>query len=145
MKIEIKLDNEDCMPTRAHQWDAGMDLRSTNNHNIPPGRMCLVDTGVSIKIPIGYVGLVFSRSSMGKSQVSLANAVGVIDESYRGNIKIMVQNNNPDSYYNITKSDRIAQLVIVPMVVPDLLVYSGSDDQWKDSTRGEGGFGSTGK
>ena len=145
MKVEIKLDHESYMPTRAHQWDAGMDLRSTDNHSIPPGGMKTVDTGVSIKIPLGYVGLVFSRSSMGKHSVTLANAVGVIDESYRGNIKVMIKNHSTDIYFDIIKGDRIAQLVIVPIVIPDLLVFTGSDDLWNDTSRGNGGFGSTGR
>ena len=145
MKVEIKLDHESCMPTRAHQWDAGMDLRSMDNYSIAPGGMKTVDTGVSIKIPLGYVGLVFSRSSMGKHSVTLANAVGVIDESYRGNIKVMIKNHSTDTYFDIIKGDRIAQLVIVPIVIPDLLVFTGSDDLWNDTSRGNGGFGSTGR
>ena len=145
MKVEIKLDNEEFMPTRAHPWDAGMDLKSTFATQIAPGSMGLVDTGVSIKIPLGYVGLVFSRSSMGKVSVTLANSVGVIDESYRGNIKVMIQNNNKDSYFDIKRGDRIAQLVLVPVLIPELLTYTGTKEDWENTTRGTGGFGSSGK
>lgn len=144
MKVEIKLDNEDCLPVRAHQWDAGMDLKATTSLSIPPGAMRVVDTGVSIKIPLGYVGLVFSRSSMGKVSVTLANSVGVIDESYRGNIKVMILNHS-DLYYEIKKGDRISQLVITPVLIPDLLIRVGEVEGWNDTARGEGGFGSTGK
>lgn len=145
MKVEIKLTNEASMPTRAHTWDAGMDLRSLTTGLVPPGDMRVVDTGVSIKIPLGYVGLVFSRSGMGKSSVTLANSVGVIDESYRGNIKVMIKNNSKDTYFEYNAGDRICQLVIVPIIVPDLLVYTGPDDLWNATSRGTSGFGSSGK
>ena len=130
MKTWFKLDSPECLPTRAHQWDAGADLKSTVDTSIPPGAMRVVDTGVSVKIPVGYVGLVFSRSSMGKAQVTLANSVGVIDESYRGNIKVMIQNNSPgfQSFF------------------PSLLLeYTGSLEYWNDTARGQNGFGSSGK
>lgn len=145
MKVIFKLDSPECLPTRAHQWDAGADLKSTTDASIPPGSMRVIDTGVSVKIPIGYVGLVFSRSSMGKVQVTLANSVGVIDESYRGNIKVMVQNNAIDTYYTISKGDRICQLVLVPIAIPEIMVYDGSTETWLDTNRGEAGFGSSGK
>lgn len=145
MKVIFKLDSPECLPTRAHQWDAGADLKSTTDTSIPPGAMRVVDTGVSVKIPIGYVGLVFSRSSMGKVQVTLANSVGVIDESYRGNIKVMIQNNSPDKYYEIKKGDRICQLVLMPIIFPEVLEYVGSNEDWLNTDRGNGGFGSSGK
>ena len=145
MKMIFKLDADEYMPTRAHPFDAGADLRSTDIHSIPPNSMRMVDTGVAVKIPTGYVGLVFSRSSMGKVSVTLANSVGVIDESYRGNIKVMVQNNHQDKYYDIARLDRICQLVIVPIVIPEILLHTGSVEYWNDSARGEQGFGSSGK
>lgn len=145
MNMMFKLDTPECMPTRAHQWDAGADLRATTSCSIPPGAMRMVDTGVAVKIPVGYVGLVFSRSSMGKVSVTLANSVGVIDESYRGNIKVMIKNHSPDMYYEITAGDRICQLVIMPVEIPDILVYSGNAEDWNDTARGEQGFGSSGK
>lgn len=145
MKTWFKLDSPECLPTRAHQWDAGADLKSTVDTSIPPGAMRVVDTGVSVKIPVGYVGLVFSRSSMGKAQVTLANSVGVIDESYRGNIKVMIQNNSPDNYYEIKKGDRICQLVVIPVIFPEILEYTGPLEYWNDTARGQNGFGSSGK
>ena len=145
MKMMFKLDNPECMPLRAHKWDAGADLRSTISCSIPPGDMRMVDTGVALKIPVGYVGLVFSRSSMGKASVTLANSVGVIDESYRGNIKVMIKNHSKDMYYEIAAGDRVCQLVVMPVVFPDILVYTGNAEDWNDTTRGEAGFGSSGK
>lgn len=142
--LEIKLSDNLLLPTRAHQYDAGLDLKSTIDATIGPNECKLVDTGVAVKVPVGYVGLVFARSSMGKVRVTLGNSVGVIDESYRGNIKVLVHNHGGE-YYVINKYDRIAQLVLVPIAIPQLMVYDGIEGEWIDSARGEGGFGSTGK
>lgn len=144
MNLEIKLKDNLLLPVRVHPYDAGLDLKSEFSGFIAPNESRTVDTGVAVKIPKGYVGLVFSRSSMGKMRVTLANSVGVIDESYRGNIKVMLHNKGT-TYYEIKKYDRIAQLVVVPIAIPQLLVFDGTEEAWNDTQRGEGGFGSTGK
>jgi dUTP pyrophosphatase len=144
LSVDIKLEDNLLFPVRAHQFDAGLDLKSTVNTMIAPNECKMVDTGIAVKIPPGYVGLVFARSSMGKVRVTLGNSVGVIDESYRGNIKVLIHNHGA-AYYEIKKYDRIAQLVIMPIALPQLLVYEGTDDGWNDTARGEGGFGSSGK
>ena len=139
--IEVKLDNEFCMPERIHDSDAGADLRSINDHVIQPGSMEVVDTGVAVKVPVGYVGLVFSRSSQGKAGVTLANSTGVIDSDYRGNIKVMLKNNSNEPYEIKALNTRIAQLVIVPVM---LATFVNFESTWDDTARGTGGFGSTG-
>ncbi len=144
MNLEIKLEDNLCLPTRAHPYDAGLDLKSTISYAIAPNEVKMIDTGVAVKIPQGYVGLVYARSSMGKLKVNLANSVGVIDESYRGNIKVMLHNFGA-AYHEVKKYDRIAQLVIMPIEIPQLLVFDGIEEHWNDTERGEGGFGSTGK
>lgn len=144
MYLDIKLSDNLLLPTRAHPYDAGLDLRSTIDTYICTNGAELIDTGVAVRIPKGYVGLVFARSSMGKVKVTLANSVGVIDESYRGNIKVMVINHGANDFV-IKKYDRIAQLVILPIEIPQLMVFDGREEDWDDTARGHGGFGSTGK
>jgi dUTP pyrophosphatase len=107
--------------------------------DIEPQDQILIDTGVAVKIPEGYAGFVFNRSSQGKLGISIPHSVGVIDSDYRGNIKVVLRNNNTEEAFHIEKYDRIAQLVIMPVLLVDFV------DAWNDTERGEGGFGSTGK
>lgn len=141
--VKIKVEDEKLWPTRAHNTDAGADLRSTEDHWIRPNTMILVDTGVSVKIPQGFVGLVFSRSSQGKEGIQIANGTGIIDSDYRGNILVLLKNTGDSTYYITAKDTRIAQLVIVPIVLPTFVEHLESE-VWDDTVRGVGGFGSTG-
>ena len=128
---------------RAHPTDAGADLRSKESHQLWSGMQHLFDTGVAVQIPKGYVGLVFNRSSQGKIGIVIANGTGVIDSDYRGTIKVLLKNTGTTNY-NVTALDtRIAQLVIVPIVIADFVEHLDNSD-WNGTTRGEGGFGSTG-
>lgn len=138
----VKLDYPECMPKRAHPTDAGSDLVSVISYELMPDAKFLLDTGVAIKIPVGYVGLVVPRSSMSKVRVSLANTVGVIDSDYRGNIKVFLLNEGTEVFRIRALQTRIAQLLIVPVVLDDFKEYDGHD--WYDTIRGTGGFGSTG-
>ncbi len=141
----IKLDNDLCMPKRAHPTDAGMDLVSSVYETILPGEQKMVDTGVSVAIPPGFVGLLLNRSSQGKIGIQLANSVGVIDPDYRGNIKVLLKNNGSDPYHISQYKTRVAQLVIVPIWAPNLEIWDSTDEFWETMTeRGTGGFGSTG-
>ena len=141
----IRLDSPVLMPTKVHYWDAGIDLRSSENAEIAPGETKLIDTGVAVKITAGYFGLVVPRSSQGKIGISLANTVGIIDSDYRGNIKLMIKNNGTE-VYKITRADtRIGQLITLAhssSIQP--LIFCGTDSEWNDTARGTGGFGSTG-
>jgi len=141
--VLVKLTAPNARPTRAHATDAGADLRSTTDITIYPNEIKSVGTGVAMKIPEGYVGLVFSRSGMGKSGVTLANSVGVIDAEYRGEIKVMLQNFGQDPF-QINIGDRIAQIVLMPIILPEFQQFDGSEEDWNNSARGTNGFGSSG-
>ena len=136
--VECRVDNAVYLPKRANATDAGADLRSTEKLEIYPGETKVVDTGVAIKIPQGYGGFVFNRSGQGKNGIIVLNGVGVIDSDYRGNIKVALKNIS-ENRYGIEVGDRIAQLVILPVILCDFV------DSWNDTERGTGGFGSTGK
>ena len=130
------------LPQRAHATDAGADLFAwidgeTEEIEIAPNEQKLVDTGIAIKIPSGYVGLIYNRSSQGKKGITIPHSVGVIDADYRGNLKVLLKNIS-DKAYIITRGDRIAQLVVQPVVLTSF------HDAWNDTERGTGGFGSTG-
>jgi dUTP pyrophosphatase len=96
-----------------------------------------VDTGVAVKIPYGYVGLVYNRSSQGKKGITIPHSVGVIDAEYRGTLKVLLKNTSNETY-QINQWDRIAQLVVQKV---ELVHFQ---DVWNDTQRGTGGFGSTG-
>ena len=136
--VECRVDNAAYLPKRANLTDAGADLRSTEAFELFPNEAKLVDTGVAVKIPKGFAGFVFNRSGQGKKQIILLNSVGVIDSDYRGNIKILLKNIS-DNKHKIEVGDRIAQLVIIPIILCDFV------DSWNDTERGTGGFGSTGQ
>lgn len=136
--IDCKTDDPLFLPQRAHSTDAGADLSSTEALEIYPQEQKLVDTGVAVKIPEGYAGFVFNRSSQGKRGITIPHSVGVIDSDYRGNIKIILKNIG-DEPYRIERGDRVAQLVIMPVLL------CGFVDSWNDTERGTNGFGSTGK
>ena len=140
--VEVKLLCSRLRPERQHEGDAGADLRSFADHEIYPGELKLVDTGVSIKIPLGYMGLVLPRSSMGKVRVSLANTAGIIDFGYMDSVKLLLVNEGEEPFIIQAMDTRIAQLIIVPVM---LAKFTDFEDNWLDTDRGEGGFGSTGK
>ena len=144
MTIAIKLDHPLLRPRRAHPSDAGADLFSSITLDIYPGEQKMVDTGVAVQIPEGFVGLVYNRSSQGKIGVQLANSVGVIDSDYRGNIKVLLKNTGDEPYFIKQYDTRIAQLVISPVVLTKFTDFTGTPEAWNDTVRGTGGFGSTG-
>ena len=135
--VECRVDSAEFLPKRANPTDAGADLMSTETVEIYPNEQKMIDTGVAVKIPEGYAGFVFNRSSQGKKGITIPHSVGVIDSDYRGNIKIILKNTSEDRY-EIKIGDRIAQLVILPVLLPTFV------DAWNDTERGTGGFGSTG-
>jgi dUTP pyrophosphatase len=126
------------LPERQHATDAGADLFSTTTTSIYPGEQTLVDTGIAIKIPQNYAGFVFNRSSQGKLGITIPHSVGVIDSDYRGTIKVILKNTGTDPYKIEAGVTRIAQLVIMPVMLCNFR------DTWNDTQRGTGGFGSTG-
>jgi dUTP pyrophosphatase len=136
-----KLDPGAVLPGRAHPGDAGLDLRSAIDVEVGPGERAMVPTGLAVAIPEGHAGLVLPRSGLASKQgLTLANAPGLIDAGYRGEVICAVVNLDPSSSVRIARGDRIAQLMVVavPEVSPVLV------DELPPTTRGEGGFGSTG-
>jgi len=143
LPIYTKCSDPRLQPVRAHATDAGADLKSQETFLLAPGQSKLYDTGVAVKIPEGFVGLIFNRSSQGKLGIKLANSVGVIDADYRGNLKVLLENHHSTNVYNVVAYEtKIAQLVVVPVVLADFKVVD--DNNWNDTARGQGGFGSTG-
>jgi dUTP pyrophosphatase len=142
MRIEIRrLDPSTPLPEYAHPGDAGMDLRAASDVRIDPGERVLVPTGIALAIPEGFAGFVQPRSGLAiKSGLGILNAPGLIDSHYRGEIKVIAINMDPREPISISKGDKIAQLVIQPVVRAELAEV----DELGDTTRGEGGFGSTG-
>lgn len=138
MTMKIKLDRGAFIPVRAHGTDAGADLRSPVEKVIPARGSCIIDTGVHIQLPHGYVGMLKSKSGLNVKHDITSD--GVIDDGYTGQIKVKLYNHG-DEPYSVERGDKITQLVIVPCeyVQFDLVDYL------EDSERGCDGFGSTGK
>ncbi len=136
--MKIKLDRGAFIPVRAHVTDAGADLRSPIDTVVPARGPRVIDTGVHIQLPHGYVGMLKSKSGLNVKHGITSE--GVIDEGYTGQIKVKLYNHG-DEYHVIERGDKITQLVIVPCeyVQFDLV------DDLEDSERGGDGFGSTGK
>ena len=129
------------LPQTQHPGDAGLDLRAAEGLTVKPGERAMVPTGVAVAIPDGHAGLVLPRSGLAsKKGLTLANAPGLIDAGYRGEVVCAVVNLDPHEAVEISAGDRIAQLVIVALPgVSPLLV-----EELPESSRGAGGFGSTG-
>ena len=131
-------------PQRATEGSAGMDLCACIEEDriIAPRQLVKIPTGIAIALPgPEYVALVYARSGLGiKHGVSLSNGVGVIDSDYRGEIMVGLTNLS-DKLYTIHPGDRIAQLVVTPVVLPELERVEELDE----TGRGTGGFGSTGQ
>lgn len=136
-----RIDADAALPEQAHPGDAGLDLRSAADVVVEPGERALVRTGLAVAIPEGHAGLVLPRSGLAsKRGLTLANAPGLIDAGYRGELVCAVVNLDRREVVNVARGDRIAQLVIVPVPV----VHAEWADELPTSARGEGGFGSTG-
>ena len=151
--MKIMLDQGAIMPTRAHSTDAGLDLyakegfivRGSRASNAVVGFEACVnvgsaihDTGVHVEIPEGYVGMVKSKSGLNVKHGLTAE--GVIDCGYTGGIVVKLYNHTGEAY-KFNKGDKIAQLVIMPIITPDLELVNSLEE----TERGEGGFGSTGR
>lgn len=142
----VKLSPGAVTPSRANPTDAGIDLSTLETTTLPAMCRVLVRTGVSVKIPAGSVGLLVPRSSLSKNGIVMTNSIGVIDADYRGELlaSLMYVGNGGVPAVTIPKGERIVQLIIMPIWLPTLETYSGSEEEWVDTDRGVGGFGSTG-
>jgi dUTP pyrophosphatase len=144
-KLEVKvkrLDKELPLPQQAHSGDAGYDLRSRIDITLKPFQRALIPTGIIIGLPPGWAGFVQPRSGLAlKHGLSLVNTPGLIDSSYRGEIGVIMINLDPHNEFTIKRGDKIAQLVI-----KEVAEVSWEEVEEIDPTsRGPGGFGSTGR
>ena len=143
-KIQIKkLSNSVSIPKYETSGSSGMDIAAhiENNIIINPGEKALVSTGFSVAIPRGYEIQIRPRSGLAaKNNISVLNTPGTIDSDYRGEIKVILYNHG-DKKFLINNTDRIAQLVLTPVIKMNLV----ETDKLPETVRGEGGFGSTGK
>ena len=140
MQLKVKkLIDDAIIPKFALSGDAGLDIYSISDYCIEPWTFCAVDTGIAMEIPVGYVGLVWDKSG-----VAIKNGIkilgGVVDASYRGEIKIGLVNLS-DKNYVINKGDKVAQMLIQKFESPEIIEAT----ELSDSERGAGAFGSTGK
>jgi dUTP pyrophosphatase len=142
LAIKIHMDNgcEDLFPRKAHEDDAAFDLRSRVDAVIPSGKITLVPTGVFMELPVGYEAQVRPRSGLAlKHGITVLNTPGTIDAGYRGEVGVILINAGPADF-TVARGDRIAQMVVQKLADVELVAA----ERLSDTSRGAGGFGSTG-
>lgn len=137
-EIKVILDEGAYMPERAHNSDAGMDIRTPVNIIVMPKDSAIVNTGVHVFIPDGYVGMLKSKSGL-NVKFNLTGE-GTIDAGYTGSIVVKLYNHGND-VVNLNRGDKISQIVIMPIVTPKPVLV----DTFPETDRGSNGFGSTGR
>ena len=135
--MRIQLDPGAQKPTRGHATDAGLDLYSMEDGYVYAGEHAIFNTGVHVEIPAGYVGLITSKSGLMAKGIT---SRGTIDSGYTGSIKAVLFNHG-DKGYLVRKGDKITQLVLLPIITPELEVV----EHLEETERANGGFGSTGR
>ena len=144
MSVEVliqRLDHGVPLPAYAHPGDAGADLHTTVDAEIPPGERALLPTGIAVALPDGYAAFVHPRSGLAvKYGVSIVNAPGTVDAGYRGEIMVSVVNLDPREPVSFRRGDRIAQLVVQRVE----RARFHEVETLPGSARADGGFGSTG-
>ena len=138
MNLKVMLDEGAYMPERAHAADAGYDLRTPVDVHIAPQRWATVKTGVHVQIPEGYVGMLKTKSGINLKKC--VTGEGVIDSGYTGSIKVKLYNHSLIDQ-DFKAGDKIIQLVILPILTPELEEV----DSFPDTERGSNGFGSSGR
>jgi len=136
--MKVKLDTGAYMPERAHLADAGYDLRTPVLKYVYPHTAVTIDTGVHVQIPEGFVGMLKSKSGLNVKHDIVGE--GVIDSGYTGSIRVKLYNHGDEGYL-IQVGDKISQLVILPILTPELELVSSLEE----TERGDNGFGSSGK
>jgi dUTP pyrophosphatase len=138
-----RLDPDLALPSYARAGDAGADLVARDTVTLAPrGGRALVPTGVALALPDGYAGFVLPRSGLAlRHGVTCLNTPGLIDSGYRDELKVLLVNTDPEQPYDVSRGDRIAQLVVQPV---DQVRFVPVDDL-PPSDRGRGGFGHTGR
>jgi dUTP pyrophosphatase len=137
--IPMNLHDVLCSPEYRTKGSAGADLKASKECVLLPNQTLVVSTGISLAIPEGFVGLLFPRSGLASRGITLANSVGVIDSDYRGEIMVPMVNRSTDPVV-LNHGDRIAQIVFIPVTQFPFVVA----ENLGDTSRGSGGFGSTG-
>jgi dUTP pyrophosphatase len=143
LELRFKLLGEGArLPRRANPDDAGLDLHAAEPATIEPGGgRASVGTALAVEIPPGHAGLVLPRSGLAaRHGIALANAPGLIDPGYRGEIRVLLLNSDRTERFEVRPGDRIAQLLLVPLVEAEPVESS----ELSETGRGEGGFGSSG-
>jgi dUTP pyrophosphatase len=136
-----RLDDRAVLPARAHAGDAGLDLHALDEATLAPGERAGIATGIAVEIPGGHAGLVLPRSGLAlRHGLALVNAPGLIDSGYRGELRVLLLNTDRAAAFRIAAGDRIAQLVVVPVQTVSIV----EAEELSVSTRGAGGFGSSG-
>jgi dUTP pyrophosphatase len=130
------------MPTRTYGTDAGFDLYAAEAATVRIGQRASVRTGIALEVPERHAGLVLPRSGLAVEHgIALVNAPGLIDAGYRGEIRVLLLNTDPEHDFEVALGDRIAQLLIVRVEAPDVVEV----EELAASERGERGFGSSGR
>jgi dUTP pyrophosphatase len=137
MKMKVKLDEGAFMPIRAHEDDAGYDLRTPHRCVLHPHDDVIIDTGVHVQIPTGYVG--FLKAKSGLNVKNNITGTGVIDSGYTGSIRVKLYNHGYTAH-TFNKGDKLIQLVILPIITPELEQVL----ELEKTDRGDNGFGSSG-
>ena len=142
--LEVRLLREDALPpSRTRAGDAGYDLRCVEAFRLEPGERAVVPTGVAVAVPEGAAGLVVPRSGLAaRHGISVVNGPGLIDPSYRGEVKVVLVNLGQEPYEG-EAGDRIAQLLLVPCLTPELRTVE--ELPASADGRGAAGFGSSGR
>lgn len=136
-----RLSDDITLPAYAYPGDAGLDIQAAETLILQPFERKLIPTGLAIALPDGYAGFMLPRSGLAYKQgLSMANTPGLIDAHYRGELKVCAINLDPHNAITITKGERIAQLVVMPVPVVELKEVAELDQ----TERGAGGFGSSG-
>ena len=143
MRLRVhRLDEAAILPTVAHEGDAGYDLYAIEAAKLGPGERAMIRTGIAIEVSNGHAALVVPRSgTAARNGISVVNAPGLIDSGYRGEIRVLLLNTDRSEPFAIAPGDRIAQLILVRVETPPVEEVGGL----RDSARGEGGFGSSGR
>jgi dUTP diphosphatase len=137
-----KLKDGAVVPSRAHAGDAGLDLYACEAAHLGPGERWSVGTGVAVEIPEGHAGMVLPRSGIARDHgIALVNSPGLIDAGYRGEVRVLLLNTDPADTFRVAPGERIAQLVVVPVGLAEPVEV----ESLSDSSRGDGGFGSSGR
>ena len=142
IELKIKLlDPEGKLPRYQHEGDAGLDLPSRVDLTLQPGERGTVPTGIAVAIPPGYAGFVLPRSGLAaRHGIALVNSPGLIDSGYRGEVAVVMINTDKHEAFHIKRGDRIAQLVLQQVIEATTFEVEELDE----TSRGSGGFGSTG-